>query len=156
MTQSFTTKSSGETQKIGKDIAHKLNGGGIIALYGDLGSGKTTFVQGFAKGLGIKQNIISPTFIIARKYEIPNYSSSEQSESRSSRLDRTINFFHIDLYRIENETDIKGLGLEEIFADKSNIVAIEWPEKIEKLLPEKALGVHFKYIKGDQRRIEII
>lgn len=137
MTRLFTTGSSADTQRLGEDIARKFKGGGILALYGDLGSGKTTFVQGLAKGLGINQKIISPTFIIARKYELGEN-----------------NFYHIDLYRIEKIIDVESIGLSEILNDRSNVVAIEWPEKIEKLLPKNTLNINFKYLKGDQRRIE--
>ena len=136
MSQVFTTNDSKETQDLGKTFAEKLKTGGIIALYGNLGSGKTTFVQGLAKGLGIKQKIISPTFIIVRKYELG---------------DR--NFYHIDLYRIGNEEDVLGLGLEDILSDRSNIIAIEWPEKIEKFLPKKRVNLFFKYLEEDKRRI---
>src|SRR6476660_7595573 len=97
------TKNFSETQQLGIDLAHSLIGGEVIALYGDLGSGKTTFVQGIAEGLGITQKIISPTFIIVRTYDI-DYKNCK-------------NFYHIDLYRIESEKDIEGLGLAEIMQD---------------------------------------
>lgn len=71
----FITSSYEETQKLGKEFTKKLQGGDIIALYGELGSGKTTFVQGLAKGLGIKRRIISPTFIIIRSYTLINQKS---------------------------------------------------------------------------------
>ncbi|HUQ85167.1 MAG TPA: tRNA (adenosine(37)-N6)-threonylcarbamoyltransferase complex ATPase subunit type 1 TsaE [Candidatus Limnocylindrales bacterium] len=145
MTTTFTTKSYAETQKIGTEFSKKVKNGGILALYGNLGSGKTTFTQGVAKGLGIKQKIISPTFIIVRKYDT-NLKSSVPSLNY---------FYHIDLYRIEKATDIKGLGLEEILNDKSNIVAVEWPEKIESLLPKNTIKLKFKYLENDEREIEI-
>ncbi len=138
MTQTFITNSFEETQQLGKDIAQKIKYGGILALYGDLGSGKTTFVQGLAKGLGIRQKIISPTFIISRKYD---------SKERS--------FYHIDLYRIGEKSDIENIGLSEIINDKSNIAAIEWPEKIENLLPKNSIRIYFMYLKDDQRSIKI-
>ncbi len=138
MTQLFTTESARQTQQLGHDIAQKLKDGGILALYGDLGSGKTTFVQGLAEGLGVKQKIISPTFIIARKYELGER-----------------NFYHIDLYRIEETSDVESIGLSEIINDKSNIVTIEWPEKIEKLLPKNRMNLHFEYLEDDKRKIEI-
>ncbi|HVF69546.1 MAG TPA: tRNA (adenosine(37)-N6)-threonylcarbamoyltransferase complex ATPase subunit type 1 TsaE [Xanthomonadales bacterium] len=144
MSQVFITKNFSQTQTLGKKFAGNLKSGAILALYGDLGSGKTTFVQGLAKGLGIKHKIISPTFIIVRKYEIPK-----------SLILNLKSFYHIDLYRLENETDMKGLGLEEILADKSNIVAIEWPEKIEKFLPKNKIHLNFNYLENNERKIEI-
>jgi tRNA threonylcarbamoyladenosine biosynthesis protein TsaE len=143
--KSIITKNFEETRELGEKIIQKLNDTNILALYGNLGSGKTTFVQGLAKGLGIDQKIISPTFIIVRKYEL----SIKNKELRLK------NFYHIDLYRIENEGDIKGLGLEEILDDKTNIVAIEWPEKIENILPNKIMRLYFEYLGNNKREIKI-
>src|SRR5689334_12985517 len=120
MQESIITNDFEETQMLGEELAKKIQGN-ILALHGDLGAGKTTFLQGFAKGLGIKKQIISPTFIIMRTYEIAGD-------------DRFKQFYHVDLYRIESEHDVEGLGLLEIMKDPENIVAIEWPEKIENLL----------------------
>ncbi len=136
MKKPFITKSSQETKNLALKLAAKLSNGTIIALYGNLGSGKTTFVQGLAKGLGINKKIISPSFIITRKYRL-----------------EIGNFYHIDLYRIENENAIEGLGLLEILNDPENIVAIEWPEKIEKLLPKKRINLDFKYLEDNKRQI---
>jgi tRNA threonylcarbamoyladenosine biosynthesis protein TsaE len=138
MKQTTITNSFEETQKLGFDLAKTLKGGEVLCLHGDLGSGKTTFVQGLAKGLGVTQRIISPTFIIMRTYEI------------NSKF-----FYHVDLYRIESEKDIEGLGLFEIMQDKLNIVAIEWSEKIEHLLPSKRIDLFFDYIDKDKRKIII-
>ncbi len=161
MQSSFFTQSFEETRELGEEFAKNLKRGTVLALHGNLGSGKTTFVQGLAKGLGIKQKIISPTFIIAREYQILGHSSSEGSESRSlkrdsSRQARTINFYHIDLYRVKSEKDVQGLGLDEIINDKENIVAIEWPEKIKKILPKDTISIHFEYQEDDKRSIKII
>ena len=106
-------------------------------MYGELGAGKTTFAQGLAKGLGIKRRVISPTFIIIRSYE------NEK-------------FYHVDLYRIENETDIKELGIKEILKNSKNIVAVEWPEKIEKLIPRNRIETYFEYIDENRRKITIV
>lgn len=128
-----------ETQQIGLEFAKTLKGGEVICLYGDLGSGKTTFVQGLAKGLGIEKKIISPTFIIMRTYRIQN----------------SKNFYHVDLYRIAESKDVESLGLLEIMKDKDNIVVIEWPERIEDLLPEKRIDIIFAYLDEDKREIVV-
>lgn len=130
------TNSSNETAKLGEEFSEKVKNGGTILLYGDLGAGKTTFVQGLAKGLGIKKRIISPTFIVIRSY----------NEDK---------FYHIDLYRIENEKDIEGLGIEDILKDDKNIIAIEWPEKIKKIVPKKRIELFFSYLNDQKRKIEI-
>lgn len=136
----FITESFEETQKAGEEFAKRLylEGVNLIALYGDLGSGKTTFVQGLAKGLGIKKRIISPTFIIIRKYELG-----------------IRDFYHIDLYRVQSGDDIKGLGIEEIINNRQNIVAIEWAERMERLLPKKRIDIYFEYLDENKRKITI-
>ncbi len=144
------TKSAQETQELGEKIAnqltikHQMDGQGqTLSLSGELGSGKTTFIQGLAKGLGIKERILSPTFIMMREYTVHRAKSKEQS------------LYHIDLYRVGNEKDVEGLGLEEIWSDPQNIVAIEWAEKIKKILPKKRIDIHFEYLKEDKREISI-
>ncbi len=140
--EKIITKSFEETQALGLELAKKLKGGEVLALHGDLGSGKTTFMQGLAKGLGIKRNIISPTFIIMRTYAIGNDSNIQ-------------NLYHVDLYRIASENDIDGLGLKELLGEKENIVAIEWPEKIKKVLPKNKIDIYFEYLQEDKRKIRI-
>lgn len=144
------TKSAQETQALGEKIANNLSfdklssrKGRVIALYGELGSGKTTFLQGLAKGLGIRERILSPTFIMMRTYPITDHQSP------------ITDFYHVDLYRIEDEKDIEGLGLEEIWSDPKNIIAIEWAEKIKKILPKKRIDIHFKYLKNNGREIRV-
>lgn len=132
----FITSSFKATQKLGQEFAKRLKKGDIVCLYGDLGSGKTTFVQGLAKGLGIKQRIISPTFIIIRSYELAVGS-----------------FYHIDLYRAEGKKDLEGLGIEEIINDKNNIVIIEWAEKLRGLIQKKRIDIEFFYEKENVRKI---
>ncbi|HEX7041758.1 MAG TPA: tRNA (adenosine(37)-N6)-threonylcarbamoyltransferase complex ATPase subunit type 1 TsaE, partial [Patescibacteria group bacterium] len=131
------TKNFEETQKLGEEFAKSLMPRDVICLYGDLGAGKTTFMQGLAKGFGIKHRIISPTFIIVRKYL-----NDDGSEIKS--------LYHIDLYRTETEDDLKGLGIPEILEEKDGIVAIEWPEKMMSLMPGKRWDIHFKWLTENQ------
>ena len=151
----YITKNSVETQKLGEEFAKRLPK--VIALYGELGLGKTTFVQGLAKGLGIKK-IISPTFIIIRTYKI-NLKSHPFGKLRTNLKTTTQNlklFYHIDLYRVQLEKDLRGLGIKEIMSDPENIVVIEWAERMGDLLPEKRIDIKFEYINEDKRRITII
>src|SRR5680860_808147 len=138
MNKILITKSFEETRKIGEDLAKEIKKGVIICLYGELGGGKTTFIQGFAKGLGIKGRIISPTFIILRSYKI-----------------RKQNFFHVDLYRTQGVNDIKTVGIEELISNENNTIAIEWAEKLENLLPKKRIDVFFEDKGEEQRKILI-
>lgn len=128
-----------ETKKTAENLVKKLKNGDILALYGDLGGGKTTFVQGLAKGLGIKKRIISPTFVIIRSYKVGFK-----------------NFYHIDLYRVEDKKDLESLGIMEIINNPENIVVIEWAEKLEKFLPKKRINIYFTYEGEEKRKIRII
>jgi tRNA threonylcarbamoyladenosine biosynthesis protein TsaE len=143
----FLTRSEKGTEKLGEKIGKKIlkekldKTAKILVLEGDLGGGKTTFLKGFAKGLGIKEKILSPTFILFRKFQIPN--------------SKFQNFYHIDCYRIEKPREILNLGFREIIKDPKNIVAIEWADKIKKILPRKALKIKFKILGKKEREILI-
>lgn len=134
------TKSAEDTQKLGQEIGLSLKGGEILALVGDLGTGKTTFMQGLAKELGIKKQIISPTFILMRTYQI----SDEK------------NLYHLDLYRFEKNVDqeLINLGITDIWERPENIVVIEWADKAKGFLPEKTKWIYFENISEDERRIK--
>ena len=143
----YTTKSYKATQKIGENLAKEIfkltqkNSAVVLALSGNLGGGKTTFLQGFASGLGIKEKILSPTFVILKHFKIAN-----------SDFD---NFYHIDCYRLSSEKDISELDFAKIISDPKNIVAIEWPEKIEKALPKSLIKIDFKFIDENKREIKL-
>lgn len=134
----YLTNHSEETKKLGIDFAKKIKYGDFLAFYGDLGSGKTTFIQGLAQGLGIKRRIISPTFIIIRHYKLDKGS-----------------FYHIDLYRTHSKHDLLGLGISEIIENENNIIAVEWSDKLSDFLPRKRTELHFKYIDEKKREITI-
>lgn len=112
----------------------------ILCLYGELGSGKTTFVQGFAKGLGITSRLLSPTFIIVRRYDIP---SSEKF------------LYHIDLYRVKNKAELKNLGLAEILTDPQSFVIVEWADKLERPLPITRYDVRFTTLEDMKHKISV-
>lgn len=139
MNKEYITTSAEETQRVGEQFTKEINRG-VVCLYGDLGFGKTTFVQGFAKGLGLERRIISPTFVILRTYHIP---------------DSQNNFYHVDLYRIQMLQDIHGLGLFEIMSGQEAIVLIEWPEKLGEFLPKERWDVKFDYLNENERKILI-
>lgn len=154
MSGTFITNSFSETQKLGMDLIKNTGKRRIYALYGDLGSGKTTFVQGLARGVGIHKKIISPTFIIIRSYKIPITYSLSLEEPEPGRRPIT-NFYHIDLYRLNSQNQALDLGLIELMDDRKNLIAVEWPEKIESLLPGSAKKIYFKYVDADKREIII-
>lgn len=144
----FITKNLGQTKKIGEILAKnilksqlKTKKAIILGLIGDLGSGKTTFLQGFARGLGIKEKILSPTFIILKRFKVKR---------------RTFkNFYHIDCYRLQKASDLSKLGLKKALCDSENIIAIEWAEKIKKTLPKNIIIIKAKFVNLKIRQITI-
>ena len=141
------TKSSKETKDFAKILVgewlelNKIkNSSWLVCLSGDLGSGKTTFVQGLAEELGIRKVVNSPTFLIMKKY--------------SARRDEALlRLYHFDCYRISDYQEILDLGWEEIISEKNNIIVIEWPEKIKKILPKKRLAIKFEFVDENVRKI---
>ncbi len=136
MEKTITTKTSEETKKVAQDLVKRLTFPSVLALYGDLGSGKTTFVQGLARGLGIDNHLVSPTFIIHRVYPL---------ESKK--------FHHLDLYRLEKGANFDFLDLGDLFKDPDNLVVIEWAEKIDNHLPKEAIKIKFEYVDEETRKI---
>lgn len=145
MVKKIISVSVSETQKVAKDLVKKLKHGGIVALYGELGSGKTTFVQGSAKSLKIKEKVQSPTFVIVKEYKI----------DVSSIKYKVLRLIHIDLYRVKSVQEAKDIGITEYFNQPGTITFIEWPEKIEKLLPKKTIKIEFEHVDENKRKIVI-
>ncbi len=156
MQMDFLTRDASQTKTVAKILAKEVlktelgNTAIIIGLVGDLGGGKTTFVQGFAQGLGIKGKILSPTFVILRRMKIQNPRlAGRQARSKFQ------NFYHIDCYRIEKPKELLGLGFKEIIADPRNVVAVEWADKIKGLLPKNHLSVKFDFVDKNTRKITL-
>lgn len=141
MLNEIITGSSEETFNLGKEFSKRLEGGEIICLSGDLGSGKTTFTQGILRGFEIEGALGSPTFMLMKEYDIKDAKFNIKK------------VYHIDTYRIAGEDDIISLGWEELLSDKINIIIVEWPEKIKSIIPRKAIWINFKYVENDKRKI---
>lgn len=135
------SSSEQETKKIAEEFSHSLQPGDTVLFYGNLGAGKTTFIQGLADSLGIKDRIISPTFILHRIHKTSN-----------SKI-KAIN--HIDLYRLEEISEIESIGLGELFDDKESIVLIEWADRLKNFLPKSGYKIEIQYLDGDKREINI-
>lgn len=133
------TSSKIETQKLAQKFAAKLKGGEILGLCGDLGSGKTTFVQGLASGLGARGRITSPTFIILNLH----------------KAKKGLTLAHFDLYRLKDETELEGIGATDYLGKKDIISAIEWAEKAKDLLPKETIWINFEHIEENKRKIII-
>ena len=113
----------------------------ILALEGDLGSGKTTFTQAFARALGIKEKITSPTFVLMKVYNL------------SPKTHNLRRFVHIDCYRLDSPKELRHLGFKNLLKDKDAIVAIEWADKIKKILPKDIVRIEFEHGKKPRERI---
>lgn len=150
------SKSEAQTKKIAgllaKEIINKplkTKGAVVIGLEGELGSGKTRFVQGFAKGLGIRQRLTSPTFVLLKKYKIP------KKKATSYKLQAASYLYHIDCYRLSKPKDILDLDFKEIISNPKNIVLIEWAEKVRKILPKDTVWIKFEIISKKERKIVV-
>ena len=138
MTCTVRTRDDSATEQLGRDLVSKLGPGTVIALSGPLGSGKTVFVRGVARGLGIDEPVTSPSFTIVSEYSAP------------------IPLVHVDLYRTGSDEELELLGLDDIL-DRAAIIAIEWAEKAESFLADGAptiVRVALR-IDGDEREITI-
>jgi len=149
MKKEFITINEKETKKLGEKLADEIlkkkknnEKAIIISLEGDLGAGKTTFTQGFAKKLKIKEKVLSPTFLIIKKFKL-------------NKIKNFSNLYHIDCYRIKNFKEIIDLDFEKIISKPSNIVIIEWAERIKEILPENIIKLKFFYIDENKRKIII-
>ncbi len=112
----------------------------VIALQGDLGAGKTTFAQAFGKIMGVTENMPSPTFVIMKSYDIDPAKTGQVGRGFKKLI-------HIDAYRLEKEEELLHLGWDELIQNPENIILIEWPERVEKLIPKDAKRIHFKHEK---------
>lgn len=141
----YQSYSSARTKKLGEDLAKKVLTRGpqkralIIGLSGELGSGKTTFIQGFFRGIGLRKRALSPTFILMRKIKLKN--------GAFQRL------FHIDAYRLRKPKELLELGLREALRGPENVILIEWADRLKRILPRNAIWINFTHGKKEYERI---
>jgi tRNA threonylcarbamoyladenosine biosynthesis protein TsaE len=134
------THGPGQTQELAETIGRSMGPGSILLLSGDLGSGKTAFIQGLARGLDVPPGhyVTSPTYTLIHEYPARHP------------------FFHVDLYRLQGPADLEDIGLTELFAPQ-HVVAIEWADRLSKEdLPKEYLAIHFTFMGDTTRRIRLI
>lgn len=132
----YESASSEETQRIGEALGRRLKAGGVVATIGELGAGKTCFLQGLAQGLGVEEMVTSPTFVLLNHYR--------------GRLP----VYHLDAYRTESLTELLDLGLEEFFYG-DGVTVVEWADKLLPLLPPHAITVKISGLGDEPREILI-
>ncbi|MDD5698622.1 MAG: tRNA (adenosine(37)-N6)-threonylcarbamoyltransferase complex ATPase subunit type 1 TsaE [Victivallaceae bacterium] len=136
-TELIRSNSERETEDFAARLARRLKPGCVIALYGDLGAGKTVFCRGFARGLNIIEPVSSPTYTIIQEYPLENGGW----------------FFHLDLYRIDTPQAALAFGVEEYLEAPDAYTVIEWPERIENLLPAHTIQLHIEHDGEESRTI---
>jgi len=145
MKKEYLSTSPAQTKRLGEKLAKEIlkkklkETAFVIGLEGELGGGKTTFLQGFAKGLGIKERILSPTFVILKRFKIKDL--------------RFKNLYHIDCYRIEKPKELLNLGFKKIISNPENIVVVEWANRIKKIMPEDSAWIKFDFVDEKTRKI---
>jgi tRNA threonylcarbamoyladenosine biosynthesis protein TsaE len=135
MTKKIISKSEKQTEELGLKLAEELKPGTVIALIGDLGSGKTALTKALAKGLGIEEQVTSPTFTIIQEYS-------------GGRLP----LYHFDVYRLEGEEDMYELGYEDYFYG-DGVCVVEWADQIKELLPKNTIYINIDYGSQENERI---
>lgn len=139
MTKVFETNSSDETISLGEAVGKLLHGGDVVAFRGGLGAGKTTFTHGLAVGLGLRDDVSSPTFAIVNEY----------SEPQKTPL------YHFDMYRIADSDELESIGFYDYLGSDA-VLAIEWSENIAHELPENTINISFEVTGESSRKITII
>jgi len=143
------SKSLEDTEKIAKNfvnefLSKKANEGKalVVGLYGDLGSGKTTFTKAVAKILKIKEDITSPTYVLIKNYQLENNSRKQ--------------LIHIDAYRLDLSKELLSIGWGDIVGNSENIIFIEWPERVADILPENHIKINFEFLSENERQIKYL
>lgn len=141
---SVLSRSARATQDLAAGVLKRGKDRNTFALFGDLGSGKTTFTQGLARELGITETVNSPSFTLIKEYKIPKL--------KGGTYWRTL--YHIDLYRLESD-ETGSLGIEEIISCPENLVIIEWAQRLRIPLPKKTVRIYFEYLSVSERKIKV-
>ncbi len=137
----YKSHSQADTENIAKKIVNKLSGGEVLALVGNLGAGKTVFVKGLAKALGIEENVTSPTFVLMKIYQ-----------TNHQQIKRLV---HVDCYRLDKAEDLEEIGLSDYLHNSENIVVIEWADRIASL-PKNTININIEYVNSAERNISVV
>lgn len=131
------TEGPEETMELAADLARRLRDGDVVALVGPLGTGKTTFVKGLARGLFIPEEVLSPSFLLARTYL------------------GTKPLHHLDLYRLRHPGELREVGLDELLPPERGVTAVEWADRFPDLIPKGAVWVFLEHAGQNRRKVTI-
>lgn len=140
MTGTYRTRSAAETRSVAQRFASALKPGDIVALYGELGTGKTQFVKGLCNGLGVQETVASPTFVLVHRYLVKDRSGNE------------VLIHHLDLYRVGTTAEILDLGYDEIFFG-SGYCIVEWADRLAELIPPLRYDIKLEWGEGEEDRV---
>jgi len=129
----FLTRGAGETHELGRALAELLRPGDVVLLMGDLGTGKTCFAQGLARGLGVEDQVTSPTFTLMREYR------------------GRISLYHLDAYRLHGSGDLYAIGVDE-YLDMEGVLVVEWGDRAGGFFDMERLEVRFSFMDGEEQR----
>lgn len=165
----YLSKSVEETNKIAGDFLKKIanplsrpkdNEALVVGLFGDLGSGKTTFTQALGKLLGVSEVMTSPTFVIEKIYLLKIFEKPLENPLHLTQTNHSEEIpvifqklIHIDAYRLEKGKELQSLGFEELLKDPKNLILIEWPERVVDILPPDLVKINFKFVSEFEREI---
>ena len=152
--EDFVVNSAKEMKNLGLSVARRVillrkdkENAIVLGLQGGLGGGKTTFLQGFAQGLNIRQRVLSPTFVLMKRFSIPKKPGLGPYKFRD--------FYHIDCYRIKETKEMLRLGFKEIISNPKNIVCVEWADRIRNIMPPDTIWIDFNFLTKDKRKVRI-
>ncbi|MBI4134609.1 MAG: tRNA (adenosine(37)-N6)-threonylcarbamoyltransferase complex ATPase subunit type 1 TsaE [Candidatus Sungbacteria bacterium] len=155
MRRGFHIVSKTQLRALAKNVLSRIARGWrahLILLSGNLGSGKTTFVQMVAKQLGVRERVLSPTFVFVHEHEI--FPKATRDKGHGTWAFKKL--IHVDAYRIETKRDFDAIGLSRYTKDSENLVLIEWGERIQKWLPEPDLVVEFDHHRPHLRKVKVV
>jgi tRNA threonylcarbamoyladenosine biosynthesis protein TsaE len=135
----YTTDSPEQSIRLGEEVGKRLRGGDIIAYRGDLGAGKTTFTRGLSMGLGLGDDVTSPTFTLVNEYR---------------KADTKLDLIHFDMYRISGAEDLETTGFYD-YLDGNNVLAVEWSENIADELPQDCIRINIERVDDSTRIITL-
>jgi len=135
-----------EAERFIRELAPAPDGATVVGLYGNLGAGKTTFVQAAAKALGISETVNSPTFLIQKRYPVNSLETPGSHGAGTLKVRDFETLVHIDAYRLKHSRELQALRFEELLKDPRNLILVEWADKVADILPKDHIKIFFEFV----------